>query len=100
MKDIAHASLLRMGSYQGLTLANSNMIDTFNNSLSGLGLPEITTSIRQIAIEAEAGQTLTINEKIEVTMPSTGILEIPLDYYQIYSLEFTEVTTVNIVYFY
>ena len=99
MRNVLHASLLNMGSYYGVTVANSNMIDSFNTELVAANLPEIST-IRQFAIEAPEGTEITINDTIVITIPGTGLFELPLDYYQITSLSFSDVAEINIVYFY
>ncbi len=95
---LTNASLFNLGSFYGKSTANQNMIEIFNVELESSDSPTIT-AIRQIAIEAPSGTKLKIND-VEIVMPSTGILEIPRDYTQIYSLIFDSEVDVNIVYFY
>lgn len=55
--------------------------------------------MRKIAIEAPAKTKVTVND-VDITMPSTGMLEFGLDYVQITNLVFETDADVNIIYMY
>lgn len=56
-------------------------------------------TVRKIAIEAPAKTKVTVND-VDITMPSTGMLEFGLDYVQITNLVFETDSDVNIIYMY
>lgn len=91
-----------LGSFKGTAVKDVDLVSKFKEDVFGKGITPLSEryfSIKKIAIEAPEGSVLTIND-VEITMPSTGILEFGMNYIAVNSLIFAEDTDVNIVYLY
>ena len=92
-------SKVHFGSFYGTATANVNTVDVFKEA-EKVKHPQFDfNTVRKIAIEAPAKTKVTVND-VDITMPSTGMLEFGLDYVQITNLVFETDSDVNIIYMY
>lgn len=92
-------ALVSMGSYVNTVSVGTNLIDEFIKIEKNKHPDRSFQCVKKIAIEAPGGSTLSIND-IELTMPSTGILEFDYGLLDIEKLVFNDSVQVNIIYMY
>ena len=95
-----------IGGWNGTAGANINLVDTIKTAVATVD-PNChfanakTPGLQKVTIEAAAGSILTINAGTNITMPASGVLDIPFGAAYIYSIKFTAQTSgVNIIYAY
>lgn len=95
-----------IGGWNGTAGAGVNLVDTIRTDVAvtdpGCHFVNAgTPGLQKATIEAAAGSALTINAGTSITMPASGILDIPFGAAYIYSIKFTaETSDVNIVFAY
>lgn len=92
-------ALYKLGSFKGTVTTNKNLVENFKQTVKAKFPTYTFSSLKKIAIEAPAGTRLQI-EGVDITMPSTGIFELGLDYIEVNSIIFLDEVDVNIVYLY
>lgn len=92
-------ALYKLGSFKGAITTNENLVENFKQTAKEKFPTYTFSSVKKVAIEAPAGTRLQI-ESVDITMPSTGIFELGLDYVEINSIVFLDDAEVNIVYLY
>lgn len=95
-----------IGGWTGTASAGSNIIDSIKASVLSANpnsriLMDSVPGIQKATICAAAGSTLSINGGPPITMPSSGVLDIPFGTVFIRSIVFAvETADVNIIYVY
>ena len=95
-----------IGGWNGTADADVNLVEAIKTAVAAVD-PNChfanakTPGLQKVTIEAAAGSILTINAGTNITVPASGVLDIPFGAAYIYSIKFAAQTSgVNIIYAY
>lgn len=92
-------ALGNIGAFTGKVEKDVDYINIFENEIKNKHPAWTFSRIHQMSIEAPEGTTVIING-VNITIPSSGVLQFGYDIINLNSLVFTENVDVNIIYIY